>query len=165
MQPRRQADQNLIDFLESMEGFRTTVYPDAAGLPTIGYGHLLSRSEIKKNAFAKGITRAQGGILLRKDIANAVNAVNHYVTVSLNQNQFDALVSFSFNIGVGAFQQSTALRLVNQQNWPAVPGALSLFNKITANGQKIVSKGLALRREKEGKIFIAPPGTWPDFSN
>src|SRR5947209_4196655 len=101
-----------LELLEQWEGLKLQVYKDAAGLPTIGVGHLLTRSELSSGKitingvpvkYADGLTEQQATDLLAQDMQPAAASVNNQVKVALNQNQFDALCSFAFNVGVGAF--------------------------------------------------------------
>ena len=101
---RMNVDQQGIDFLKVREGWKNHVYLDSAGLPTIGYGHL-----IKDGESFDTITKYQGELLLKQDMGFAVDAVNDLVNVELSQNQFNSLVSFVYNIGRGAFGDSTLL--------------------------------------------------------
>src|SRR5262245_25697041 len=78
---------------------RHIIYADPAGILTIGFGHSLTPAEIRNNTFGNGITEEQATDLLAQDLATAENAVNQNVRVPLNQNQFDALSGFTFNIG------------------------------------------------------------------
>lgn len=150
-----------LDLIKRWEGdprthsFSAQVYADLAGLPTVGYGHKLTAAEIAGHAFAAGVDEATATRLLRADAATAVQAVHRYVTVALTQHRFDALVSFVFNVGAGNFQSSTALKLVNAQDWSAVPAALALFSKVRQNGVLVPSAGLAARRAAEGAMFQA----------
>ncbi|MDB4929176.1 MAG: hypothetical protein JWM10_1660 [Myxococcaceae bacterium] len=133
-----------LDLIKRWEGdprtrsFSVRVYNDLAGLPTVGYGHKLTAAEIASGAFANGVGEATATRLLRADAATAVQAVNRLVTVALTQARFDALASFVYNVGAGNFQGSTALRMVNAQDWAAVPSA-----------------GLAARRSAEASLFQA----------
>ena len=148
-----------LDLIKRWEGdprtrsFSARVYDDLAGLPTVGYGHKLTAAELASGAFAEGIDEATATRLLRADAASAVQAVNRAVTVPLAQQRFDALVSFVYNVGAGSFQTSTALRMVNAQDWAAVPPALAMFSKVRQNGALVPSAGLAARREAEGALF------------
>lgn len=140
--------QNGINFIKGFEGWMPTAYLDAVGVPTIGYGHTgsdVTRADVGKLT----ITESQGQDLLREDLTRFENAVNSSVTVPLNQNQFDALVSFTYNVGEGNLKQSTLLRLLNQGNYGAVSAQLMRWNK--AGGK--VLKGLTRRRQEEGFLF------------
>jgi len=142
------------ELLSQWEGFKLQVYKDAAGLPTIGVGHLLTGSEKSSGSivingesvdYSGGISKEQVLDLLAQDLGRFVSAVNENVTVSLEQNQFDALVSFSFNVGVGAFTSSTLLKILNGGSYDQVPGELMKWVK--AGGQTV--QGLVARRQHE----------------
>ncbi len=134
-----------LELLEGLPGGlpALTAYQDSAGVWTIGFGHTGDVSPTMQ------CTASWAELTLRKDVTSAESAVAALVTASLNQNQFDALVIFVFNIGVGAFQGSTLLKLLNQGNYDAVPTQLALWNKVTVGGQKVVSNGLINRRAAE----------------
>ena len=146
--------QNGTKLLAEWEGLRTEVYDDAAGLPTIGVGHLLTQNErdtgritIKGQAvdYQQGLSEQQVLDLLAQDLERFEAAVNDGVQVALNQNQFDALVSFAFNVGRQAFKSSTLLKKLNQGLYDEVPAQLRRWNKTGGN----VIQGLVNRREKE----------------
>lgn len=146
--------QNGTKLLAEWEGLRTEVYDDAAGLPTIGVGHLLTKNErdtgritIKGQAvdYQQGLSEQQVLDLLAQDLERFEAAVNDGVQVALNQNQFDALVSFAFNVGRQAFKSSTLLKKLNQGLYDEVPAQLRRWNKTGGN----VIQGLVNRREKE----------------
>ncbi len=146
--------QNGTTLLAEWEGSRTEVYDDAAGLPTIGVGHLLTQSEresgkitIRGQAvdYKQGLSEQQVLDLLAQDLERFEAAVNDAVEVDLNQNQFDALVSFAFNVGTQAFKNSTLLEKLNQGQYDEVPAQLRRWNR--AGGR--VVQGLINRREKE----------------
>ena len=127
--------------------------PDGASLPagaTIGYGHLIKPGE----DFRGGITEAQAIDLLRADLANAERAVRDNITVSLTQNQYDALVSLAYNIGNGAFAHSTVVQYINNPNftssrYPTLESAWRAWNRT----QGAVSKGLINRRNYELNVY------------
>jgi lysozyme len=140
-------------------GCRTRVYDDGVGVDTIGVGHALTAAEKSASAlnvdgtsvpYANGITLDQGEALLACDLHRFENALNDAIAVDLTQNQFDALVSFSFNVGVAAFQGSSVLRDVNNSNLDAVPNDLRMWEK--AGG--VFNQGLANRRENEIRLWL-----------
>jgi GH24 family phage-related lysozyme (muramidase) len=92
-----------LNLIKNFEGWSSTIYLDSAGLPTIGYGHLIKKGE----KFKVPISEQTGEMVLHQDVQSAVNCVNSVVKVPLTQNQFDALVSLCFNIGNFAFIRST----------------------------------------------------------
>src|SRR5574337_475226 len=129
---------------ERCEGLRLTAYQDSVGVWTIGYGH--TGSDVHPNLTC---TQEQADAWLQQDIQGAVHVVNTVVKVPLNQNQFDALVDFVFNLGSGAFQGSTLLKLLNQGNYQ---GASNEFPKWNHAGG-VVLAGLTTRRLAEQKLF------------
>ncbi len=156
-----QMSENGLGLLQQWEGFKLQVYKDSAGFPTIGVGHLLTKPELASGEiviggapvqYAGGLTDQQTLDLLAQDVKPAEQAVNTGVKAPLNQNQFDALVSFTFNVGVGAFQSSTLLKVLNQQQYDEVPAQLLRWTR--AGGQ--VVQGLVNRRENEIKLWNDP---------
>lgn len=144
--PKR-LNQAGIDLIKSYEGWSATIYKDVAGYPTIGYGHLVLEHE----TFPTSISRDEGEALLRADVKRFEDGVNKYVEVPLTQNMFNALVSFSYNVGVNAFSQSTLLRKLNAGDYIGANNELSRWDK--AGGQQV--KGLAVRRLDEQKEFFS----------
>ncbi len=135
-----------LKFIARREGFRPHVYKDVAGHATIGYGHLVKDGE----DWAGGITRPAARALLDVDADIAEKAVNGLVSAfPLSQPQFDALVSFTFNVGTGGFRSSTLRRLLKAGNCCAVPYELSRWNK--AGGTPV--RGLTRRRKAEGVMW------------
>ena len=141
------------DLIKRLEGYSPFIYDDSAGIPTIGWGHKLLPGENIK--FQHGINQATAEDLLTQDMQFAVNAVNYYVTVPLTQNQFNALVSFVFNIGASAFADSTLLKELNNKNYNAVDDQLKRWKYVTINGVKKISQGLVKRRENEINLFYS----------
>ena len=144
--------------LSEWEGVELNVYRDVADLPTIGVGHLLTRDELTSGKifirgelikYADGLTRKQVIDLLGQDLRRFEEVINERVRVDLKQTQFDALVSFSFNVGGYAFRNSTLLKLLNQGKYNEVPNQLRRW--VYSGGQKV--QGLANRREKEIELW------------
>ena len=144
--------------LAQWEGTILDVYNDAAGLPTIGVGHLLTRDELTSGKiyiqgqlvrYTNGLTPQQALDLLGQDLDKFERVVDESVTVNLSQNQFDALVSFAFNVGGGAFKDSSLLKLLNQGQYNQVPDQLQRW---TRAGGRVV-QGLVNRRENEIKLW------------
>lgn len=139
----RVSDKGLR-FIARWEGFRSTAYkahPNEKYL-TIGYGHY--GPDVTSG---ERITEARALKLLRKDAAVAEGAVDKYVKVPLTQGQFDALVSFTFNVGVGGLRSSTLLRLLNRGRKRTVPRQLLRWVMVGP----IVLQGLVRRRRAEGR--------------
>jgi lysozyme len=133
----------LHQLTEKFEGCRLVAYQDSVGIWTIGYGHTHGVSQ------GLIITQPIAESWLLEDTANAVNCVNQYVRVSLSQGAFDALVDFVFNLGCGALQNSTLLRLLNAGDFT---NAALEFAKWDHAGGKVVA-GLLLRRQAEAEEF------------
>ena len=156
-----QVGQSGKKLFQEWEGLELNEYLDSGGAPTIGVGHLMTRSERmsgkiiingKSVVYRKGLTVQQCWDLLDQDLDSAEASVNSMVKVPLNQNQFDALVSFVFNVGNNAFRDSTLLKMLNAGHFDQVPTQLRRW--IRDNG-KIV-KGLINRREKEISLWNTP---------
>jgi len=133
-----------LQLTEGFESCRLTAYQDIKGIWTIGWGH--TGTDVVPGLT---ITQAQADALLLHDVQNAVNHVNHLVTVPLTQNEFDALVDFAFNAGCGAFADSTLLKLLNQGD---DAGAAAQFDLWDHASGKVVA-GLLRRREAETQLF------------
>lgn len=138
-------------FIERHEGFMATVYNDAAGNATIGYGHLIKPGE----DFSNGITPEQASQLLSQDSHFAADAVNRQVRVSLTQTQFDALVDFTFNLGSGNLAKSTLLRNINSGK----PVDIRNFTDWHLAGGKVIP-GLVKRRTDEFNLFSKGEYGW-----
>jgi len=140
----RKTSQEGIQFIKDREGLRLKAYDDGGGVWTIGYGHTKG---VKKGHI---INTAQAERFLRDDLVEFEDAVDALVKVELTQNQFDALVSFAFNVGVAAFRKSTLLRVLNRGEYGKVPNELSKWVK--DNGK--VVQGLVKRRALEAAMFM-----------
>ncbi len=134
-----------LRLIQHFEGFEPQLYRDAAGYWTIGYGHLVRERE----SFRNGITQAQATQLLQQDVRVAERAVSRLIKVPLTQSQFDALVSFTFNLGSGALQRSTLRRKVNGYYHQEVPS--EFLRWVWAGGRKL--KELLRRRQAEAALY------------
>lgn len=143
----RHVSKDGIDLICRFEGFSPVIYICPAGYPTIGYGHLIT--EANKEQFLDGVDEDEALDLLRQDVAVAERAVLRLIAVPLTQRQFDALVSFTFNLGAGALQRSTLRRKVNREEHDEVPAELMKW--VWANGKKL--RGLIRRRTVESKYY------------
>jgi lysozyme len=152
MKTRRLSKLGLA-FIAQHEGFRSKPYLCPAGVPTVGYGHAYpgrSLSEVRRLlAPHLPLSREEALGFLRTDAASAENVVNTLVTVPLAQRQFDALVSFVFNVGGTAFKRSTLLRRLNQGDYASVPAQLRRW---TRGGGKVLP-GLVKRRDAEARLW------------
>ena len=138
------ADSLVI--IKNFEGFRNKTYTCPAGFKTIGYGHLIAND----NAIEE-IDEVTACELLAQDLFNSEKAVSRNISVPLTQGQFDALVSFTFNVGAGALQRSTLRQKINRLEYEDASG--EFLRWIYANGVKIA--GLVSRRNIEMKIFAS----------
>lgn len=135
-----------LRLIKEFEGLRLAKYLDAVGKWTIGYGHLILPNENYDQPISLDVANA----LLRADLKRTEEGVRNSVTVTINQNQFDALVSFAFNLGVGNLKNSTLLRLLNEGNIFAAADQFLRWNK--AGGREL--PGLTRRRRAERDLFI-----------
>lgn len=148
--PKAPADLDMktssvgIDLIKQFEGFRGMAYKDPVGIWTIGYGHIKGVKE------GDMITREEATLLLQEELAEYEDYIKKYVKVSLNQNQFDALVSWVYNLGPKNLQQSTMLKKLNRGDYDLVPDEMKKWNR--AGGQ--VLSGLKRRREAEANLFL-----------
>ena len=133
-----------LELIKRYESFSGTAYICPAGKKTIGYGH--TGQHVNDGV----ITEKRACEILDEDCNNAEDAVNHYVKVPLSQNQFDALVSLVFNIGAGAFKQSTLLRMLNDKYYIA---AAEQFRRWVYSDKKKLD-GLVTRRKAEEILFL-----------
>ena len=138
-----------LDLIKSFEGCQLKAYKCPAGVWTIGWGTTEPINGIKPHE-GMIITQQQADELLIKNLKGYENAVNKYVTYSINQNQFDALVSFAYNCGNGALKTSTLLKKLNAGDVQGAANEFLRWNK--ANGK--VLNGLTRRREAERKLFL-----------
>lgn len=135
-----------IALIQGYEGLRLSAYRDSVGVLTIGYGH--TGADVKQGMT---ITRDEAERLLRDDLHDAESAVEKAVRVPMTQGQFDALVSFVFNLGAGRLQTSTLLRKLNDRNYI---GAADEFPRWNKAGGKVLA-GLTARRGAERALFLS----------
>ena len=143
----RQVTQAGIDLIRHFEGYSAYIYLDSAGLRTVGTGHLIRPSE----SFSEPITEQEAEELLKKDLWTAERAVLRLIRVPLEDNQFNALVSFTFNLGGGSLQRSALRSRINRFEYESVSCEMKKW--IFAAGKK--SKGLLRRRIAEGIMFLS----------
>lgn len=156
----RTISQQGIDFIKGWESFRATMYNDPVGHCTIGYGMLLHTGNCdgrpSEQPYVNGISEENATQLLVQKAGEFQQIINDSVTVALNQNQNDALVSFVYNVGGNNFQKSTLLRLLNQGNYGAVPTEMKKWTKARQNGKLVDLPGLVRRRDAEAELFQKP---------
>ena len=145
----RQVSQDGIELIKRFEGLEVQSYRDVAGIWTIGYGH--TGPEVGPGM---RISEGEAEQLLARDLERFEEGVAGAVTAPITQAQFDALVSLSYNIGVGAFRRSTALRRLNKGDFEGAAEAITWWNKATVNGRKRPVLGLTRRRAAEAALFL-----------
>ncbi len=145
--------QNCLDIVKKWEGYKREAYLDPVGIPTIGYG-TIRYPDGKAVRLGDRISEAQAEAFLKFEIDASVRSLNVLLQgIQLNQNQFDAIVSLCYNIGVGGFSGSTILRKLREGDFKAAAEAFGLWNKGTVNGKKVVIEGLTKRRADERSLF------------
>ena len=145
-------NQATFDLVEGFEGLRLKAYKDAVGVWTIGYGTTAAAGlgiEPKAGMF---ITEAEAESLLAEGLERFAASIRPKITAPINDNEFGAFLSLSYNIGPGAFAKSSALRKFNAGDKAGAADAILLWNKA---GGKVLA-GLKRRREAERELFMSP---------
>jgi lysozyme len=139
-----------LDVIKEFEGFRSKAYRDAVGVWTIGYGHtsMAGAPQVTPDLV---VSKAEATDILRRDVEMFARGVRESVHVQLTDQQFSALVSFAYNVGLGGFRSSSVLKAVNARDFDAVPRRLNLWVK--AGGRTL--PGLVRRRAAEGALFLS----------
>ena len=148
----KEMSEQGVNLIKSFEGFSSVPYNDGVGVMTIGYGHALRKNDKHLNK----VTEEQAVEILKEDVSIAVKHVNNLVKVDITQNQFDALVSFAFNVGVGNLKNSTLLKKLNQGDYIGAADEFLRWNKGRVNGVMKEMKGLTRRRVAERALFLEP---------
>lgn len=133
-----------LSLIKKFEGCELEAYLCPAGVWTIGYGHTKDVKEGDK------INKEEADYLLQEEMIEYESYINDFVEVPLNQNQFDALCSWVYNLGPTNLKNSTMLRVLNEEKYADVPQEIKRWNK--AGGE--VLDGLIKRREAEAKMFL-----------
>jgi lysozyme len=158
MNQKMQLSENGFKIIKNFEGLRLTAYRDVAGVWTIGYGstHYHDGKAVKPGDQLAG--EAQADALFSNTLGQYEAAVNQFSKVGLTQNQFDALVSFTYNEGTGALKESTLLVKLNEKNFEEAAAHFLAWDKITdpETGKKVVSGTLVHRRKEERQLFLSP---------
>jgi lysozyme len=160
---------NGLNLIKKYEGCVLYAYDDAkvgnnrvnpgqkvSGTLTIGYGHTNAAGEPKVFP-GQTITQSEAETILSNDLIPVENQVTNLVKVTLNQNQFDALVSFQYN--TGSLGKSSVLKYLNNGDYQKAADSLMLYTKGRVNGQLVPMKGLVTRRTEERSLFLAPVKT------
>lgn len=154
----KQASKKIIEFIANFEAFRSKPYLDVAGIPTIGYGVIYYENGVKVTMNDVPVTHERALQLKAFHIQVAEKAVRQLVHSTVNQNQFDALVSFTYNLGATALKNSTLLKKVNANpNDKSIEAEFKKWVNIRnpKTGRLEKSNGLIRRRNEEAAIYFS----------
>lgn len=154
-------DKSGINFIKAHEGLgdgnrATSIlepYKDQVGLWTLGYGARYDINGKEVTANTPAITEPDAAALLARDLKYAEDAVMKYVTQPLKQDQFNALVSFTYNCGAGTLQRSALCAKINNRGTISEADFIP-YSKARLNGKLVVLPGLVKRRKEEAQLFI-----------
>jgi lysozyme len=146
--------ENGLRELKESEAFRAHAYQDSAGVWTIGYGSTFYKDGRRVAKGDMPITEPEAVDLLMHVFEKNFARV---VPDNVNQNQYDALASFVYNVGAKSFERSTLKKKVlKNPDDTSISDEFLKWNKITVNGEKVVVKGLTIRRKRESKLYFTP---------
>lgn len=155
MKPRYQVSRAAVDLIKRFEGYRMKAAQLPDGRWTLGYGHTLTARA------GSSVSEQDAEALLLYDLITVAHAVNENVYTPLNQNQFDALACFAFNIGIENFIRSGVLRRLNEGALLQAACAMEMWRKADFEGERIVIDALVRRRSAEKALFLTPTdGGW-----
>jgi lysozyme len=144
--------QKAVDLIKMFEGFRANAYLCPAGVPTIGYG-ATAWGNGQKVKMGEIVSMTMAEKLLMVDLEKRSKSL---AGLNINQNQFDALISFVYNLGVGAFRGSTLFRKVQQNpDDPTIRAEFMKWNKARVGGKLVELRGLTRRRDAEANLYYA----------
>jgi len=158
-----QLSTNGYNLIKKFEGLRLSAYRDVAGVWTIGYGSTRYHDGRTVKPGDKLASEIQAHAILRNTMKPYEDAVNSQVKVPINQNQFDALLSFSYNVGTGALEESTLLIKLNESSYTEAAAHFLAWDKITdpSTGKKVICETLVNRRQQERELFMTPVNNKP----
>ncbi len=137
-----------LAIIKTGESCRLNAYLDPAGIATIGWGHTPAK-------MGTTITQAEADAYLLADTQHAADAVSNLThDVPTTENQFSAMVSLTFNIGTGAFGQSTVLKAHRLKHYDMAGSAFLMWDKAHVDGQLVVLRGLLRRRQQERALYM-----------
>lgn len=155
MKPRHQVTRTAVDLIKRFEGYRQKAAQLPDGRWTVGYGHTLTARE------GASVSEKDAEALLLYDLISVAHSVNEHTYAPLNQNQFDSLVCFAFNIGLDNFLRSGVLRRINEGSLLQAACAMEMWRKADFEGERIVIDALVRRRSAEKTLFLTPAnGEW-----
>jgi lysozyme len=140
---------NGLQLIRKYEGYKSTPYRCPAGLYTVGYGHVIGNGLQLPDEWNRTLSLGEINELLRTDLVRFERGVLRYCPVYLTQSQFDALVSFSFNLGLGVLQRSTLRQKILRKDGEGAAKELLKYDKV--GGRPL--KGLTRRRQAEYRLF------------
>lgn len=135
--------------VRAFEGYMPFPYKDIAGIQTVGYGYVLQPGD----KFIYPLLPMDADALLKKTMGRYERDINRSVIIRLQQNQFDAMASLTYNIGAEAFRGSTLLRRANASRHTEVPACFLMWNKARIRGVLQPVEGLTLRRQQEADLY------------
>ena len=148
--------QKGIDLIKNFEAYREKAYQDEAGIWTVGWGSTMwpDGNKVKKGDV---MSREVADKVMAWELSNKIPHIENYIgKAELNQNQYDAICSFVYNVGVGAFRSSTLLKkLIKNPNDATIAKEFEKWVFVTKKGQKVVSNGLVNRRKKESDLYFS----------
>ncbi len=147
-----------MPIIKLFEGFRASPYLDSGGIPTIGYGTILYPDGSKVTMGDPAITDAEATSYLSFQMSQKSAQIAPLLQKPASLHQAAAMLSLTYNIGSGAFQGSTVLRLFNAGDIPGSADAFLMWDKATVDGKLVVVQGLLNRREQERTIFLTADG-------
>tara|TARA_R100000655_G_scaffold53506_2_gene91492 strand:- start:399 stop:911 length:513 start_codon:yes stop_codon:yes gene_type:complete len=144
---KMKTSQEGVALIKKFEGCKLESYLCAASVWTIGFGSTKGVTE------GMSISQERADMLLLEDLEEFEESVNNLIKVDLEQNQFDSIIAWTFNLGASNLSASTLLQKINNKEWDEVPEQIKRWNKATVNGEKQVLEGLVRRREAEALLF------------
>ena len=147
------ASNVAIDMIKKWEGFKPKAYNDIANNATIGYGTLLHMGPITEAEKKLIWDTTLATDKLKVEVVKVEQGLNKLIKVSTTQNQFDSLVVWTYNLGLGSAKSSSWLTELNKGNFKVVPDKMSLWNKAMVKGVLTESQGLKNRRKEEADLF------------
>lgn len=148
--PRKRVSRPGLELIKSFEGFRRRSARLPGGRYVVGHGHIRSARQ------GVEVSQADAEALLRYDLLPIEAAINEWAFAPLTQNQFDALVSFAFNIGIQTFRRSDVLRRINEGAYLQAAGALEMWRRAELDGEGVIVDALVRRRAAEKALFLKP---------
>ena len=142
-----------VNLIKEFEGFKDHAYIDTDGTPVIGYG--LSRIDDQPVKIGDRISPKEAEIALNKHLQEIHRELDQLLKVELNEQQLSALVSISFNVGIGSIKESTLIKKINQEDYAGAANEFLRWDKANQGGRLVQMPGLTRRRSAERQLFLA----------